>query len=154
MATKDLILAIDNGTQSLKALIFDVAGKLLAKEAVAFVPYYSEQPAWAEQDPEIFWKALVKACQGVWQHPGVDKERVGPTFCRWSAANDVDPIEDQVVTLDARSFSQCHDNVNGFLFPFPEDHQRRVGRHILERLCYDVSDLFARQMPRNPVRTI
>ena len=61
MANKDLILAIDNGTQSLKALIFDAAGQLLAKEAVAFVPYYSAQPAWAEQDPEVFWKVLVKA---------------------------------------------------------------------------------------------
>jgi sugar (pentulose or hexulose) kinase len=42
MTTQDLILAIDNGTQSLKALIFDTAGQLLAKEAVTFVPYYSE----------------------------------------------------------------------------------------------------------------
>jgi sugar (pentulose or hexulose) kinase len=76
MTTKDLILAIDNGTQSLKALIFDAAGQLLAKEAVTFAPYYSEQPAWAEQDPEIFWQALTKACQRVWRHPRVDKDRV------------------------------------------------------------------------------
>ena len=30
MTTKDLLLAIDNGTQSLKAMIFDPAGQLLA----------------------------------------------------------------------------------------------------------------------------
>ncbi|MGD8344715.1 MAG: FGGY family carbohydrate kinase, partial [Desulfobacterales bacterium] len=74
--TKDLILAIDNGTQSLKAIIFDTTGQLLAKEAVTFVPYYSEQPAWAEQDPEVFWLALVEACQRLWQHPDIDRDRV------------------------------------------------------------------------------
>ena len=51
MQSKDLILAIDNGTQSLKALIFDPQGQLQAKEAVTFDPYFSEQPAWAEQHP-------------------------------------------------------------------------------------------------------
>ena len=61
MTTKDLLLAIDNGTQSLKALVFDLEGQLLAKEQVKFTPYYSEQPAWAEQDPEVFWQALCEA---------------------------------------------------------------------------------------------
>jgi len=32
MEDKDLILAIDNGTQSLKALIFDLKGRLLFKK--------------------------------------------------------------------------------------------------------------------------
>ena len=55
---KDLLLAIDNGTQSLKALIFDLQGRLLAKESIEFIPYFSKKPTWAEQDPEVFWKAL------------------------------------------------------------------------------------------------
>ena len=38
MNNKDLLLAIDNGTQSLKALIFDLEGNLLAKERVTFNP--------------------------------------------------------------------------------------------------------------------
>jgi sugar (pentulose or hexulose) kinase len=106
--TKDLILAIDNGTQSLKALIFDAAGQLLAKEAVAFVPYYSEQPAWAEQDPEVFWQAVVKACQGVWQHPRVNKDRIAGvalTTQRGSVVN-VDengrPLRPAMMWLDQR----------------------------------------------------
>ncbi len=108
MTTKDLILSIDNGTQSLKALIFDAAGQLLAKEAVTFVPYYSEQPAWAEQDPEIFWKALVKACQGIWQHPNVDKDRVAGvalTTQRGSVVNvdkDGRPLRPAMMWLDQR----------------------------------------------------
>lgn len=76
MTTKDLLLAIDNGTQSLKALVFDLQGQLLAREQVEFTPYYSDQPGWAEQDPEIFWQALCQACQGLWDHHRIDKESI------------------------------------------------------------------------------
>ena len=106
--TKDLILAIDNGTQSLKALVFDATGQLLAKEAVTFRPYYSEQPAWAEQDPEIFWKALVKACQGIWHQHHIDKDRIAGvalTTQRGSVVN-VDkngrPLRPAMMWLDQR----------------------------------------------------
>ena len=76
MSAKDLLLAIDNGTQSLKALVFDPQGQLLAREQVKFTPYFSEQPAWAEQDPDVFWQALCRACQGIWQNHRVDKQRI------------------------------------------------------------------------------
>ncbi len=106
--SKDLILAIDNGTQSLKAILFDTTGQLLAKEAVAFVPYYSEQPAWAEQDPQVFWQALVEACQRLWQHPDIDRDRVAGvalTTQRGSVVN-VDkngrPLRPAMMWLDQR----------------------------------------------------
>ena len=66
--SRDLILAIDNGTQSLRALLFDPRGNLLAKARVPLEPpYLSEQPGWAEQHPEIYWAALCQACQLLWQ---------------------------------------------------------------------------------------
>jgi sugar (pentulose or hexulose) kinase len=76
MDNRDLLLSIDNGTQSLKALIFDLQGNLLAKEQVVFTPYYSENPGWAEQDPEVFWKALCRACKGIFDKSGISKERI------------------------------------------------------------------------------
>ena len=75
MENKDLLLSIDNGTQSLKALIFDLKGNLIAKEQVVFEPYYSENPGWAEQDPDVFWQSLCQACQGIWRQ-GNYKERI------------------------------------------------------------------------------
>jgi sugar (pentulose or hexulose) kinase len=108
MPTKDLILAIDNGTQSLKALIFDAAGQLVAREAVTFTPYFSEQPTWAEQDPEVFWQALVEACQRLWQHPDISKDRIAGvalTTQRGSVVN-VDkngkPLRPAMMWLDQR----------------------------------------------------
>ncbi len=76
MSNKDLLLAIDNGTQSLKALIFDIEGRLLAKALVPFTPYFSKHPGWAEQDPDVFWKALCRACRELWQQDEVDKDRI------------------------------------------------------------------------------
>ncbi len=64
---KDLLLAIDNGTQSVRALAFDLQGNLLGKSRVAIQPYVSPQPGWAEQDPEYYWQSLGQACQQLWR---------------------------------------------------------------------------------------
>ncbi len=67
---KDLLLAIDQGTQSVRAMIFDLRGELIAKSQVHIVPYYSRQPGWAEQDCDYYWANLSKACQNLWRaHP-------------------------------------------------------------------------------------
>ena len=56
---RDLILAIDNGTQSIRALVFDLAGNLIAKSRVALQAYFSPQPGWAEQHPTYYWDGAV-----------------------------------------------------------------------------------------------
>ena len=66
--TKPLILAIDNGTQSVRALLFDTQGNLVGKGKQEIEPYFSEQPGWAEQHPEYFWENLGKACQLLWKN--------------------------------------------------------------------------------------
>jgi sugar (pentulose or hexulose) kinase len=57
------LLSIDNGTQSVRAMLFDTRGELLAKHSVALDPYFSTQPGWAEQRAEYFWQSLCDACQ-------------------------------------------------------------------------------------------
>ncbi|RLB12971.1 MAG: carbohydrate kinase [Deltaproteobacteria bacterium] len=76
MSEKDLLLAIDNGTQSLKALVFDLEGRLVAQQQVMFTPYFSREPGWAEQDPEVFWQSLCEACQGLWHDHKVERKRI------------------------------------------------------------------------------
>jgi len=72
--TRDRILAVDVGTQSVRALLFDPRGNLLAKSRVPIESYFSTQPGYAEQHPEVFWQAVCAACQQLWQIPGVDKD--------------------------------------------------------------------------------
>lgn len=66
------LLAIDHGTQSVRALVFSPRGDLLHKSRVPIEPYYSTAPGLAEQDPQVFWKAVCDACQGLWAQ-GVDR---------------------------------------------------------------------------------
>ena len=63
MTTKDLLLAIDNGTQSIKALVFGIDGRMETCERLPLVPYTSPRPGWAEQDPDYFWQSLCKVCR-------------------------------------------------------------------------------------------
>ena len=63
---RDLILAIDNGTQSVRAMLFDDQGELLLKARVPIKPYFSSAPGLAEQHPEYFWEALCQACNQLW----------------------------------------------------------------------------------------
>jgi len=76
MNLKTHILAIDNGTQSIRAMLFDLKGNLETRVQVPLEPYFSEKPGWAEQHSDYFWEHLCKACQALWEKTGVAKEAV------------------------------------------------------------------------------
>ena len=62
----DHALAIDVGTQSVRAILFDPRGEPVAFGRVPIEPYVSPQPGWAEQDPEVWWTAIGEACRMLW----------------------------------------------------------------------------------------
>lgn len=64
--TADQILALDVGTQSVRALVFDPRGNLVAHSRIPIEPYVSPQPGWAEQDPELYWRSIGEACSALW----------------------------------------------------------------------------------------
>jgi len=54
-----LVLTIDLGTQSVRAMLVDKLGSILAKTQHSYAkPYYSLHPGWAEQKPELYWDAV------------------------------------------------------------------------------------------------
>ena len=63
MTNEGILLAIDCGTQSLRVLLFDTKGVLLAKGRERYKAYVSPRPGWAEQDAELFWRSLCACCQ-------------------------------------------------------------------------------------------
>ena len=104
----DHILAIDNGTQGVRALLFDLRGNLVAKTRVPIEAYFSEQPGWAEQQPDYFWSAVCQACQKLWTLTVLPKDAVAGvalTTQRSTVVN-VDlqgkPLRPAVVWLDQR----------------------------------------------------
>ena len=104
----DKILAIDNGTQSVRALLFDLKGNLQAKSRVVIEPYFSTAPGLAEQDPLVFWKAVCEACQKLWKIDGVDKSSIAGvalTTQRSTVINldeNGNPLRPAIVWLDQR----------------------------------------------------
>jgi len=101
------LLAIDNGTQSVRALVFDPRGNLLYKSRVPIEPYYSTAPGLAEQDPEVFWNAVCQACQGLWAQ-GVERTSLAAAALttQRSTVINVDkngkPLRPAIVWLDQR----------------------------------------------------
>lgn len=106
--SQDYVLVIDNGTQSVRALVFDRQGNLVAKHRVPIQAYFSRQPGWAEQRPEYFWEALCRACQGLWREseiPPAAIKGVALTTQRATVVNvdrDGQPLRPAIVWLDQR----------------------------------------------------
>jgi sugar (pentulose or hexulose) kinase len=74
--SEQYIFTIDNGTQSVRAIIFDTKGNLIAKGKQEIEPYFSSQPGWAEQDPEYYWSSLAKACEKLWASTDIDRSKI------------------------------------------------------------------------------
>ncbi|MFS1518871.1 FGGY-family carbohydrate kinase [Bacillus sp. SCS-151] len=73
----ETVLAIDIGTQSVRTLAFDKHGHLIDYTKVIFSPaYFSNQPGWAEQDPEYYWNCLVESSNKLFAQGKVNKEAV------------------------------------------------------------------------------
>ncbi len=76
MNNNNYLLAIDNGTQSVRALLFDLQGNLVGKGKVELEAYFSSQPGWAEQHPDYYWEQLGEACKRLWASVDIDRSRI------------------------------------------------------------------------------
>jgi sugar (pentulose or hexulose) kinase len=87
------VLAIDCGTQSVRGLLFDDAGRLVAKRKVESEPYFSVMPGYAEHRAEDYWRDTCLALQGL--------KTDAPDAWQRVAAVAVTTQRDTVVPLDA-----------------------------------------------------
>jgi sugar (pentulose or hexulose) kinase len=110
--TQPCLLAIDNGTQSVRALLFDLDGQLIASSKVPLEAYFSAQPGWAEQHPQYYWDSLCKACQELWRTIDFPRERIRAVALTTQRATVVNldangqPLRPAIVWLDQRA---CED---------------------------------------------
>jgi sugar (pentulose or hexulose) kinase len=102
------ILAIDNGTQSTRAMIFDPEGNLLYKARVNIDNYSTPQPGLLELDPEQFWTTLCEACHQLWDIEGVDKDSISCVAITTQRSTIINldengkPLRPAIVWLDQR----------------------------------------------------
>lgn len=106
---KDLIIAIDSGTQSIRAVLFDQHGTQLAIEQADYDPYFSLEPGWTEQHTEDYWDKLCRVTRGLMDQIDVDPSRIAGIGMT-SQRNTVIPMDKEgnalrpaIVWLDQRT---------------------------------------------------
>ncbi len=108
MGSADQLLALDVGTQSVRALLFDPRGVLVASGRVPIEPYVSPRPGWAEQDPETWWSAMGEACRRLWSDPAARPDAVAGVALTTQrvtivvAGENGRPLRPAIVWLDQR----------------------------------------------------
>src|SRR5471032_1782677 len=107
------ILAIDQGTTSTRAIVFDVQGRPVAT-AQKELPQIFPKPGWVEHDPEEIWKATVEVCRGALAKAKLeakDLAGIGITNQRettvvWDRATGK-PLHNAIVWQDRRTSEYC-----------------------------------------------
>ena len=105
----EALLGLDLGTSSLKAVLFDRAGRVLAAAARDY-PLSHPAPGWVEQDPREWWEALVGAVREVLAAAAVTPAAVG--ICSQSSAlvavdEAGEPLGPAPTWLDRRAGAEC-----------------------------------------------
>lgn len=114
------LLAIDNGTQSVRALIFDQFGTEIAKARVPIEPYFSTQANFAEQHADYYWQKLSEACQQLWQLCDIKPSQIAGVslatqrYTMICLDKDKEPLRPAIVWMDMR---QGEANDLGILTP-------------------------------------
>ena len=70
MVDEGYIMSIDIGTQSVRAIVFNADGEIIANERVISEPYYSLKPGWAEVKAESVWENVCSVTMGVVEQMG------------------------------------------------------------------------------------
>jgi xylulokinase len=107
-----LLLGIDVGTTSLKAVLFDADGALLAQASQEYPTAYPH-PNWAEQDPDDWWRAACAVLPQVIAHAGADPAAIAGIGVSGQAPSVVPvdaagaPLRPALLWLDRRSEDEC-----------------------------------------------
>lgn len=89
-----LLLGLDIGTSGCKAAIFSEDGQLIASETQPYDVIYPKE-GWAEQDPNEWWDAAVKAIKSLICNSGID------------------PSDIKAIGIDGQSWSAIPIDING-----------------------------------------
>ena len=109
----DLILAIDQGTTSSRAIVFDTKLKPLGTSQKEFRQFYPKS-GWVEHDPEEIWKSVLSVCRAALKKAkakpqsikaiGITNQR--ETVVIWNRKTGK-PIHKAIVWQDRRTSEMC-----------------------------------------------
>ena len=106
------VLGIDGGTESLRATVFDLAGRRVATAVAAYETRFSAG-ARAEQDPEAWWSALGQAVRGAVAESGLLGHDIATlclttTCCTVVALDEAArPLRPAIIWMDVRAGAEA-----------------------------------------------
>ena len=111
MTTADHLLAIDQGTSSTRAIVFDRAGTVVATAQRPLTQHYPRD-GWVEHDAEEIWRATVAVCREA--VAGIPPDRIAAagitnqreTCLLWDRTTG-QPIHNAIVWQDRRGAEMC-----------------------------------------------
>jgi glycerol kinase len=109
----DFILAIDQGTTSSRAIVFDKKRRIAGSAQKEFTQIFPAS-GWVEHDPEEIWKSVVTTVKGALKKAGVEAGQVAAmgitnqreTVVVWDKATGK-PIHNAIVWQDRRTSALC-----------------------------------------------
>ncbi|SFU31550.1 glycerol kinase GlpK [Halomonas korlensis] len=109
----DYLLAIDQGTTSSRAILFDRAGRNVAMSQREFTQHFPDD-GWVEHDPEAIWETVLATCReviekvqvGIDQIIGVGITNQRETTLLWDRATGK-PLYNAIVWQDRRTADSC-----------------------------------------------
>jgi glycerol kinase len=107
------LLAIDQGTTSSRALVFDLQGRLIASAQQEFAQIYPRS-GWVEHDPEVIWATVLTTARKAFEQAeskGFEVAAIGVTNQRettlvWDRETGR-PIHNAIVWQDRRTADRC-----------------------------------------------
>ena len=113
--SQDVLLAIDQGTSSSRAIGFSAAGDMLAIEQQSFEQIYPA-PGWVEHDPDVIWATTLSSSRRVLERlretggavaaVGITNQR--ETTILWDRRSGV-PLHNAIVWQDRRTADRCRE---------------------------------------------
>ncbi len=108
----DFVLALDQGTSSSRAILFDHDGRPVARAQQPFRQVYP-QPGWVEHDPEEIWRTQLATAQEALRDAGVSAGQIAAigitnqreTTVLWDRQGR--PIANAIVWQDRRTAGIC-----------------------------------------------
>ncbi len=109
------ILAIDQGTTSSRAILFDAGMKIVGMAQEEFPQHYPDS-GWVEHDPEDLWQSTLRVCRAVLDKTGVPATGIAgigitnqrETTLVWERETGR-PIHNAIVWQDRRTAAFCRD---------------------------------------------
>jgi glycerol kinase len=110
MTAMDALLALDQGTSSSRALVFDRSGRLLASAQRELTQHFP-QPGWVEHDAEEIWAGQIQCAREALAKAGVKVAAIGITNQRetvvlWDRKTGK-PLHKALVWQDRRTAPLC-----------------------------------------------